>query len=49
MCAKKVIGQRSNFLGFFIFLKNCKFFENIAQTEIVDHKIIYKKGPYTFF
>ena len=50
MCAKKVIqGQRSNLSVCFIFLENGKFFENVAQTKIVDHKIIYKKGPYTFF
>ena len=25
------------------------FIENIAQTKIVDHKIIYKNVPSTFF
>ena len=49
-CVKKVIqGQRSKFSGFFIFLENGKFFENIVQTKIVDHKIIYNKGSYTLF
>ena len=43
MCAK-VNGRH---FGFF-FSRNCKFFENIAQTKIVDHKIIYKKGPHFF-
>ena len=50
MCAKKVTqDQKSKFSGFFIFLENGKFFLNIAQTNIAEHTIINKKGPYTFF
>ena len=43
MCAKKLVKVKGQNYWFFI------FFENIAQTKIVEHKIIYKKGPYTFF
>ena len=51
MCAKKklfkVKGQY--FWFYFIFLENGTFFENLAQTKIVDHKIIYKNSPNTLF
>ena len=51
MRAEKVIqGQSQNFLEFFeFFLKTVRFIENIAQTKIVDHKIIYKNVSHTFF
>ena len=49
MCAKKVIQGQRSFSFFLFFSKMVRFFENIAQTKIVEHKIIYKKGPYTFF
>ena len=46
MCAKKVIQGQRTFPVFYFSLKR-QDFENIAQTKIVDHKIIYKKGPHT--
>ena len=50
MCAKKMYSRsKVKLFVFFIFLENGNFFENITQTKIVDHKIIYKKGPHPFF
>ena len=44
---KKLFKVKVEFLEFF--LKTVSFIENIAQTKILDHKIIYKNVPHTFF
>ena len=47
---KKLFKVRVKIFGFKkFFLKTVSFIENIVQIKIVDHKIIYKNVPHTFF
>ena len=44
---KKLFEVKVEFFEFF--LRTESFIENIVQTKILDHKIIYKNVPRTFF
>ena len=46
---KKLFKVKVKIFGIFeFFLKTVSFIENIAQTKVVDHKIVYKNVPHIF-